>query len=166
MKARFVFDKYDPNNIKSYQQNHFIFYWTIVSVNLIIIGSLVTETQNFGKYMRLILYNIDLFWKVWPLSKKVLQQNSFIFRLYVWIPNFIGIDSLGEKLRIYDIFLPIFKAPSYVRVLFSSDAIFLINEYFKTNISAEFDSLIRNINVSTIIPRLINRIAKTGYPTG
>ena len=34
--------------------------------------------------------------------KKVLQQK-FYFLLFVNIPNFIEIDSRGEKLQIYDI---------------------------------------------------------------
>ena len=41
---------------KYHQQNYFLFHFTIVSTNLIQIGALVTEIQNFGKDLRLILY--------------------------------------------------------------------------------------------------------------
>ena len=47
-----------------YQQNNFIFDLTIVSANFIQIGPLVTEIQNFGKDVHLIIYNINLFSKV------------------------------------------------------------------------------------------------------
>ena len=45
------------------------------------------------------------------------------------MPNFIGIDSLNEKFKVNDIFLPIFMVPTlYVGVYFESEAVFLINE--------------------------------------
>ena len=59
-----MFDKYGPNEKKFNQQNCFIINFTIVSANLIQIGSLVTEIQNFRKDVRLLLYNIYLFRKV------------------------------------------------------------------------------------------------------
>ena len=51
-------------------------------------GFLVTKKENFGKYVRLILYNINLLRKI---TKTVLQQNSFIFRLYDWTSNIVRI---------------------------------------------------------------------------
>ena len=42
---------------KCHQQKHFIFNLTIVSENVIQIGSLVTDIQNFGDDIRLRLHN-------------------------------------------------------------------------------------------------------------
>ena len=67
------------NRKKILSTKSFVFNFTIVSANLIQIGSLVTEIQNYGKDVRLILYNINLLQKLWPISKTALQQNSFIF---------------------------------------------------------------------------------------
>ena len=54
----------DEMKKKYCQENRFTFNFTIVSANLIQIRSLVTEKQNFGKDVRLILYNINLLRKI------------------------------------------------------------------------------------------------------
>ena len=53
-----------PDEKKYHQRNCFIFNSTIVSANLIQIGSLVTEIQKFDEDVRLILYNNNLLRKL------------------------------------------------------------------------------------------------------
>ena len=61
-----LFEKssYFRPNKKNYHQNRLILKFSVVSANFIQIGSLVTEIQNFGKDVGLILYDINLFPKV------------------------------------------------------------------------------------------------------
>ena len=59
-----MFEKYGPNEKKYRQQNRCIFNFTIISEKLIQIGSLVTEIQNCGEDVGLILCNINLSRKV------------------------------------------------------------------------------------------------------
>ena len=54
-----MFKKYGPNEHYTIN-NRFIFNFTLLSANLIQIDSLVTEIQNSGKDVRLILYSINL----------------------------------------------------------------------------------------------------------
>ena len=54
----------DQMKKKYHQQNRFILNYTILSANLIQIGSLVIEIHNFGKVVSLILYNINLLRKI------------------------------------------------------------------------------------------------------
>ena len=57
------------------------------------------------------------------------------------------IDPLIEKLKMFDIFLPIFMAPKCVNDGFSRGATFFPNKYAETNIDAKFDAYIRNVNI-------------------
>ena len=98
--------------------------------------------------------------KVWPISEKVLQQNSFIFLFYIWIQNFEEIYLLGKKWKTYD--TPHFHVVNIRRGLLSSGALFLIDEWVKTNISAKFDACIRNVNVSCIL--LMSKSKRTSLP--
>ena len=56
--------QYGPYEKKYDQQNRFIFDLIIASANFIQNGSLVTGIRIFGKYVRLISYNINLLLKV------------------------------------------------------------------------------------------------------
>ena len=65
------------------------FNFTIVSENFIQIGldigDIYTEFQRS---------TFDFIWyqfirKVWKISKKDLQQNSYIFLFYIWLPKFV-----------------------------------------------------------------------------
>ena len=64
--------------------------------------------KNIGENACPILYIINLFEKY--EYKKIHQQNSFIFRYFVWIPNFDQLDDLGKKFKIFNIPIP-FKKP-------------------------------------------------------
>ena len=107
------------------------------------------DIQNFEEEVRLILYNINLFEKHNQLKKKVLKQNSFIVLFYFCIPNFVEIYSLGKKLKIYDIFPPLFMAPSYAGVYFPAGLHFSLmsrSKLAKKNIkSIKFGAFIRDV---------------------
>ena len=76
------------------------------------ISSLVTEIKKIEE--------IVLFYIASIYSKSMANiANEFYFRLYDKISNFVGVDSLGEKLKIFDIFPSIFMAPTCVRDGFS-----------------------------------------------
>ena len=61
---------------------------------------MVTEIQNFWEKYVNFFYDTDLF-KSYGKLKKILQQNSSIFRFYVWILNFVQFDSLCSILQYY-----------------------------------------------------------------
>ena len=61
----------------------------------------------------------------------------------------------GRKVENLGYIPPHLMAPTYVKCLFTSGAIFLINEQVKMNIYAQFDAFICDVNGSTIIPLTI-----------
>ena len=128
--------------------------WCLKNVNQI--GLLGTDIQNFGA-VRLILYIIYLFKKYDQYRKKFFSKTVLF---YVWIQNFEEIYLLGKKWKTYD--TPHFHVVNIRRGLLSSGALFLIDEWVKTNISAKFDACIRNVNVSCIL--LMSKSKRTSLP--
>ena len=55
------------------------------------------------KKMYVQFYIISIYSKSMAHIRKVHEQNSFIFRLYIRVPNFVKIDVLGEKLKMLNI---------------------------------------------------------------
>ena len=51
--------------------------------------------------------------------KKYHQQNSFIFRFYVWTPNFVHIDTLGENMKMFSIQCVLFASDLFNHLLHS-----------------------------------------------
>ena len=67
---------------KFYQQSHLIFNFTTVSANFILIGSFVTEKQNFGKDLRLILNDINI------THIEISEILYFFYHLLPKLPSF------------------------------------------------------------------------------
>ena len=88
-------------------------------------------------------YIIQIYCEKYDHYQKKFFNKAILFLNFI----FVGIDSLGDKFTIYDVFLPIFMAPTKIIGLFLSGTIYIINNYVNTNISTKFDDL-----VSTIIP--------------
>ena len=99
-------EKYEPNENNVFNKISFSFDFTIVSENLIHIGSLVTEIQHFEENTIYPILCINLFKKLQPMQKKVHQRNSFIFgsddQILSYLINWV-------KLKMFDIFRYIFS---------------------------------------------------------
>ena len=78
-------------------------------------------------------------WKTY--IKKSSSAKQFSFTFYVSITNFVRIGQLSEKLKMFDIFLPISMAPKCVRSRFSRGAIFFSENLYQN------DAFIRDVNV-------------------
>ena len=59
-----MFDNYEPNKKNTINKSVLFLIYTIISTNLIEIGSLIIEIQNFGRDVDFILYDINLLRKV------------------------------------------------------------------------------------------------------
>ena len=83
--------------------------------------------------------------------RKKPQQNSFIFRVHVWIQKFVQFDLLGEKLQ-----MPLWRQQaSGFDILLVLGRSFFFSKCPKSNIFAKFETSDRGVNVlpiSTIIP--------------
>ena len=81
--------------------------------------------------------------KIRPIWTKV-QQNSFISRFSVGIPNFIWIDALGEKLEMFNIFLLSFFERESLKDLFLSG--YNLDEYNIIYVSSNFGDFVQIVN--------------------
>ena len=107
-----------------------------------------------------ILYDAYLFKNYGKYKKKLINIIVLVFdlRLYSVYLFFEQFYLLGKNLQIFDIFsIYILPPPLYgtskhqgLNVTWVN---FFLNEEPKTNISAKLNTFIRNVNVSTIIPR-------------
>ena len=97
---------------KYYQQNSFIINFAIVSANLIHANWCINykdkEFWNICTFDFMYQFISESMINIKNISSTILSY----FRLYVCTSNFVGIDSLGENLRIYVIFLLIFMTPT------------------------------------------------------
>ena len=121
-----MFKKYGPNERNSINKIVLILilqWYRNISFKLVYWGQMYRILAK--KYIR--FYILSIYSKsMTNYQKKFFSITVLYFFFYVRKPNFVEIDLLGKKLKMYDIFPSIFMAPTYVGIYFQVMPYFLL----------------------------------------